>query len=1203
MQLEIRLLGSVAVERGGVPVPLGGPKQRAVLALLAARPGAVVSTDVLVDALWGEEPPRTAATALHGHVSQLRRVLSAPVIVTRPPGYALELAADAVDARRFERLVEEAHDLPPLERVSTLRTALGLWGGPALADLVGASVRLHEEAERLEELRRVAEERLFDAELALARHAEALPELEALVRDEPLRERAVAQLMLALYRSGRQADALGVYRRFRHELNETLGLDPDQELRELERRILSQDPTLAPPATDPRPAAPRRLPLTVAAVGLEPDGDAGLDVEAYAKISAQVREAVRLALERHGGAVERAGGSIVARFGVPAPNEDDALRATLASRAALAAVDALRDESGARLPIHARAGVATGESFGGESPAVERALRLQAGAAPGELVVDDETRARARPRDLRLDRPLAGRAPERRRLAALFDNAVRDRRSAFVTLVGPAGIGKSRLAEDLAASAASARVLRTRCLSYGDGIGLLPAAELVRGAAGLAADAAADAARVRLTELLADDDRAGAAVEQLVDVLGLGGEVGERDHGWAVRRLLEVVGERSPLLAIVEDLHWADSRFVEIVERLADPIAAPVVVVATARDVPGARLGGDVLELAPLEPAACEQIVTELLGAEIESRSLRLLVERSGGNPLYLEEIVRDLRESGRLHAGEAWRLDDVGAAPPPPLQSLLASHLESLPEAELDLLSRCAVLGRAFRLVELAALAAGAETAEPLAAAVRDGLLQPSPGSDDLEFRHVLIRDAAYASLSLESKAELHERFAHYLETDADSGPEREALAVYHLDQAHRARSTLTPHAPRLVAAATELAARTRSLGRALLARGDAAAASALLARTVELDPDDRLAAVLLGRARLDTGELQAADDAFALAANDRPDDRARLGRLEVRLHTDPTYDLDAAGREVATLLDGLRRLGDDDGTVEALLASAYVSLMRGRIEELGATLEEALAVARRSGRSRAEAEMLFLLCGSCWYGPLAVPEGIARCEEVLAAARERPIVEAAALQALAVLRAMGGEYETARSLVARSRSIRREMGQVVGAAASAIDAGIVELLAGEHAAAERVLRGGYAELEQLGETGYFSTLAALLAEALEAQGRLDEARELARAAASAAAAWDAASQVGWRAAEARALARAGASADAEQVAREAVRIADATDLSLLRGEAWSALADVAAAAGDAAGGEQARANAIEVLERKGLAPPAVAAWARVPV
>lgn len=228
----------------------------------------------------------------------------------------------------------------------------------------------------------------------------------------------------------------------------------------------------------------------------------------------------------------------------------------------------------------------------------------------------------------------------------------------------------------------------------------------------------------------------------------------------------------------------------------------------------------------------------------------------------------------------------------------------------------------------------------------------------------------------------------------------------------------------------------------------------------------------------------------------------------------------------------------------------------------------------------------MLFLVCGASWYGPLPVQEGIRRCEMVLAGARERPIVEAAALQALGVLRAMAGEADLARETVAASRQIRRDIGQDLGAAASAIDAGLVELLAGEYAAAEAVLRAGYEELERLGEKGYFSTLAALLAEAVEAQGRADAARSLARASAAAAAPDDVASHVSWRVAEARALARLGQSGEA--LAHEAVEIAERTDFTLLRADAWAALGEIETAA--------------EILALKGLSKPAIDAWLRVP-
>lgn len=1152
----------MSAERGASPIKLGGPKQRAALALLASRPGSVVSADSLIETLWGEEPPPTATTALQGHISQLRRLLGADAIATRDPGYVLD--AD-VDATRFERLVQEARAEQPAERVESLRAALSLWRGHALADVAGGANALHELAERLDEQRLDAHEELFDGELALGRHVELVAELEAFVRAEPTRERAVGQLMLALYRSGRQADALGVYRRLRQELNSTLALEPTQALRDLERQILIQDPALAPPAAA-RPEQERRLPITVATVGLAPADDA--DPEVYAQATARAREAVRLIFERHGAVVERAGSSVVGLFGTPAPNDDDAARALLAARAALDAVEG------------SRAGVASGDAFGTESLAAEQALRLQADAPAGTLAVDELTRSRARSRAFQLERVLAGRTSEQGRLLELYDGAVESRRSALAVLAGPPGIGKSRLAEELAASVSErTRVLRARCLSYGDGIGLLPAAELIRAAAGLPADATAAAARTRLERLLGEDDRAPAAVEQLLDVLGLADEPAGGAPGWAVRRLLASVARDTPTLVLVEDLHWAAPAFLEVVERLAEPADAALIVVATAREA--AALPATTLQLAPLGLDACEAIVVELLGGHIEPSSLRRLVERSGGNPLFLEELVHDLRASGRLRLDGAWQLDDAGETLPQSIRSLLAMRVERLPERERDLLGRCAVLGRSFTLAWLGELAED-DVEAPLAGLIAASLLQPATTADDVEFRHGLIRDAAYASLPLALKAELQARVAAGLDRRPTGVRERDALTVHHLDQAYRARATLTPDDPQLAVAGTALAERASALAHTLLAVGDANAASSLLTRVLELEPSWSLARIELGRARYDAGELAAAEEAWSLAG----DERARVGRIEIRLHTDPDCDLEASAAELDELLVTLRERGDDDGVIEALLARAYVSLTRGGIAELGATLDEALVLAQTAGRSRAEAEMLFLACGASWYGPQPVAEGIARCERVLADARERPIVEAAALQALGVLRAMNGQAELARETVAASRTIRRDIGQDLGAAASAIDAGLVELLAGEYAAAEHVLREGYEQLERLGEKGYFSTLAALLAEAVEAQGRLDEARELARASAAAAAPDDVASHVSWRVAEARALARAGAVDEAQAIAREAVEIADATDFSLLRADAWAALG--------------AYDTAAEILEQKGLSPSSRDAWCR---
>jgi ATP/maltotriose-dependent transcriptional regulator MalT len=349
-----------------------------------------------------------------------------------------------------------------------------------------------------------------------------------------------------------------------------------------------------------------------------------------------------------------------------------------------------------------------------------------------------------------------------------------------------------------------------------------------------------------------------------------------------------------------------------------------------------------------------------------------------------------------------------------------------------------------------------------------------------------------------------------------------------------------------------------------------------------------------------MDVGDFAAADEAFAAAEGGELAERARLGRLEVRLHTVPSSDLASADVEVDRALAALERRDDADGVAEAWLARAYLASARARAAELGEIVERALVHARATARLRAETWLLFLLCGVCWYGPLPLDDGIRRCEQVLAVARDRPGVEAPALQSLAVLRAMGGEVDEARVLVGRSRAIRREIGHGVAAAATSIDAGIVELLAGDHAGAEAVLREGHEELERLGETGYGATVLSLLAEAVATQGRHGEARELARQSAAVAGEDDVVSQIGWRCAEARALAAAGDGEAAEALAAEAVALGDATDFAITRAQAAAALADVRAALGDAAGAAAARASAAELLARKGCAESAIRAWTR---
>lgn len=243
--LDFRLLGPLEVERDGSPVEIGGPKQRAVVALLALEAGRVVATDRLITELWGESPPRTASTSLQNAISQLRKALGADAVVTRPPGYLLAVEREHVDLHRFERILNDARAAEPVERREILKRALALWRGPPLAEFTYEAFAQGEIA-RLEERRLAAVEDLLETELQLGRAAELVGEIESLVRENPLRERARGQLMRALYAAGRQAEALQAYQETRRVLVEELGIEPSPALQQLHASILRQESALQP---------------------------------------------------------------------------------------------------------------------------------------------------------------------------------------------------------------------------------------------------------------------------------------------------------------------------------------------------------------------------------------------------------------------------------------------------------------------------------------------------------------------------------------------------------------------------------------------------------------------------------------------------------------------------------------------------------------------------------------------------------------------------------------------------------------------------------------------------------------------------------------------------------------------------------------------------------------------------------------------
>ena len=492
--MEVRLLGPLELADGGRLIAYGGARQRAVLALLVLHANQVVPSERVLLELWGEDAPPGAANALQAAVSRLRRALPEGRLVTRPPGYLFRAFADEVDLGRFERLLAQGRQAlaegAAAEAAETLGLALELWRGPALADFRYEPFAQAEIA-RLDELRLVCLEERIEADLALGAGGELVGELQRLVGEHPLRERLRGQLMLALYRSGRQAEALEAYREVRELLLEELGLEPAPALGELETAILRHDPALrtAPAPPPPVAAVPARKPVTVlcAELRVASGSGAGLDPEALRVVLERAQAILGSTLERHGGKLSASVGQrIVGVFGVPTLHEDDALRA---AKAALAARGALEAEAAALdqergLALRMRVGLATGEALvGGPDPsgfagdAVGQAVELAELAAAGEILVGEQTRRLAagavevepagdgrfrllaapigaRPLPVRLDAPLVDRREELGRLRDGLTRAVADGQPGLATVLGEAGIGKTRLVHELAVQVA-----------------------------------------------------------------------------------------------------------------------------------------------------------------------------------------------------------------------------------------------------------------------------------------------------------------------------------------------------------------------------------------------------------------------------------------------------------------------------------------------------------------------------------------------------------------------------------------------------------------------------------------------------------------------------------------------------------------------------------------------------------------------------
>ncbi|MBD0338101.1 MAG: AAA family ATPase [Thermoleophilia bacterium] len=926
-----------------------------------------------------------------------------------------------------------------------------------------------------------------------------------------------------------------------------------------------------------------------------------LDPEALRSAQTEYFDAVREVLERHGGTVEKfIGDAVMAVFGLPTLHEDDALRALHAAselRIAIAPLDQRLDRAnGLRWRI--RVGVATGEVVAGDAEDAQSfatgttvvvAQRLESSAQPSEVLIDDATyrlaagaalvepvepvaaKGKAEPVAAwrlvgvqsgvpgvprRLDTPLVGRRGELARLREAFDTAVSERRCRLVGVIGPAGIGKSRLVREFIAELAHEATVRVgRCPPYGDGVTFWP-----------------------VVQVLPDETLEGTTEE-----------IFRR-----VRRSLEELAAERPLVLCLDDLHWAEPTLLNLVDYLHGLISGePVLLLCMSRaELLEARpqWAANVVVLSPLSPEEAEALLT-VLDAPAEAR--RRIAEAAEGNPLFAEQMAAMALEAGPTFAV------------PPSIKALLAARLDRLPAVERAIVERAAVIGREFPLRAVAALAPEElrpEATSHVLTLVRKDLVEPYPWAfradeDGFRFRHGLIREAAYEGIPKELRARLHERYARWFERSSGE----DVIVGYHLEQVYVLRTQLGRVDEETEALAGEAGDLLGAAGERALRRADIPAAINLLTRATSLLPPGRprRAALLLelGQALMKAGRFAEAGPALeqtleaARAAGDRRIElRATIELQQLLSFTSPAGIGEETARVATEAIPELEALGDEAGVAKAWRLLSDVHVMSSRFGDRAEALEHALEHARNVPGGDADIDAYTgLLAQALHWGPTPTEIGIERCRSFLASAEESPALRATVYAALGVMLAGRGEFEDARLLYRESADLHEKLGLTFRAAVTALLGAEIELLAGDAEAAERELRAAYRTLEAMGETGNRAVVSAQLALVLAAQGRDDEAWRFARLAGEIGELGDAFAAVLERSARARLLTRADELGRAAESAGEALSLAEATDCPNLRTTAALALAEALAAGGDLEQSRSLLERARAAFEAKG--------------
>jgi tetratricopeptide (TPR) repeat protein len=948
---------------------------------------------------------------------------------------------------------------------------------------------------------------------------------------------------------------------------------------------------------------------------------------------------------------------------VPEVHEDDPLRAVRAAsdmRLGLARLGGeLEGDWGVSLDV--RIGIASGRVVTGIDPGptlvtgatVNLAARLEQVAGAGEILIADETYRLVRydvemepagpfslkgfgdgiqahrligsvpaagPSLRRRESPLVDREPELERFQRTLDRVIAERRCHLLTVLGPPGVGKSRLVDEFReVTPSDARWLKGRCLSYGEGITFWPVAEFVKEATGLADTDPVPTAARKIVDALPgaqDAELVATRIGQLLDLFG--GPQAPDETFWAIRRFLEGQAHARPLVLVLEDIHWAEPTFLGAVEHVVERSrGTPILLLCLAREEllevhPGWGDGMDnsiKITLGPLARSDTSVLVENFLGAGTVAPAMReRIVGRAEGFPLLAEEIVSTLVDEGRLVLeGGRWAstTDLSRLSLPTTISGLMAARLERLNPGERAVIERASVVGRDFLASEVAALSPNDQ--RDLVEARLDGLVgtallrqteAPVQGEGAYRFRHMLLLDAAYEGMHKTSRAELHERYAEWLQAWTRHRSEKyEEVLAYHLEQAYLFRSDVGPPGRDLDDLAVRAAHRLSRVGHLAGARGDMPAAANLLGRARRLLPrgaSERNALLhQLGLALWQAGDVDQVEAVYleelevGRASGDVVlEARSSLALTELRMELDPGAITPETLREEAELAAKIfESAGADEDLADALLILGTTHWLAGRLDRMLDVSSRALALARTAGSATGATNYVGR---SLVLGRTHCDDALMQLEALAAEFVDDLMLEATAGLDLATIYAMVDRPEDAIARVDRSLSVFEELGQGRWVAEGNHTKGLVSWLGDDARTAEQAIRSAHDWFEQRGEILELASTSTDLALVLLDLDRVEDADMMAESSSSTGAPYDLEAQIGWRLAKGRTLAMLGERMEGERLLREALEVVSRTQFLNLRGAVFSGLAATLASS-PTAGAADAAHEASVSYGRKG--------------